>query len=124
VGSGISFPGSFILSGLAVVHPSLGQWVVGSLFLGIKQAGFETDCFPPPDVGVCGVPRDFFPGGRGSTNSVEDRGQRERGSGGGSRLVRSSTRFANSETRILIRLLWMYFHGTGNLAQVCQNFRI
>ena len=31
----------------------------------------------------------FFSGG-GSTNSVEDRGQRERGSGGGSHLVRGS----------------------------------
>ena len=29
-------------------------------------------------------------GGGGSTNSVEDRGQRERGSGGGSPLVRGS----------------------------------
>jgi hypothetical protein len=29
-------------------------------------------------------------GGGGSTNSVEDRGQRERGSGGGSTLVRGS----------------------------------
>jgi hypothetical protein len=33
--------------------------------------------------------------GRGSTNSVEDRGQRERGSGGGSPLVGGSTQFAN-----------------------------
>jgi len=31
-----------------------------------------------------GVPRNFFFLGGGSTNSVEDRGQRERGSGGGS----------------------------------------
>jgi hypothetical protein len=31
----------------------------------------------------------------GSTNPVEDRGQRELGSGGGSPLVRGSTRFAN-----------------------------
>jgi hypothetical protein len=31
----------------------------------------------------------------GSTNSVEDRGQRERGSGGGSPLVRGSTQFSN-----------------------------
>jgi hypothetical protein len=31
----------------------------------------------------------------GSTNSVEDRGQRERGSGGGSPLVRGSSQFAN-----------------------------
>ena len=35
------------------------------------------------------VPRNFVRGG-GSTNSVEDRGQRERGSGGGSPLVRGS----------------------------------
>ena len=33
--------------------------------------------------------QEFFSGG-GSTNSVEDRGQRERGSGGGSPLVRVS----------------------------------
>ena len=36
-----------------------------------------------------GVPRTFFSGG-GSTNSVEDRGQRGRGSGGSSPLVRGS----------------------------------
>ena len=36
-----------------------------------------------------GVPRNFVRGG-GSTNSVEDRGQREQGSGGGSPLVRGS----------------------------------
>ena len=35
-----------------------------------------------------GVPRNFFRGG--STNSVEDRGEREWGSGGGSPLVRGS----------------------------------
>jgi hypothetical protein len=40
-----------------------------------------------------GVPRIYFEGG--STNSVEDRGQREWGSGGGSPLVRGSTQFAN-----------------------------
>jgi hypothetical protein len=33
-------------------------------------------------------------GGRGSTNSVEDRGQREWGSGGGSPLVSGSAQFA------------------------------
>ena len=32
----------------------------------------------------------LFGRGGGSTNSVEDRGKRERGSGGGSRLVRDS----------------------------------
>ena len=36
-----------------------------------------------------GVPRNFFQGG-GSTNSVEDRGKRERESEGGSPLVRGS----------------------------------
>jgi hypothetical protein len=34
--------------------------------------------------------QDFFSGGGGSTNSVEDRGQREWESGGGSPLVRGS----------------------------------
>jgi hypothetical protein len=34
-------------------------------------------------------------GGGGLTNSGEDRGQRERGSGGGSPRVRGSTRFAD-----------------------------
>jgi hypothetical protein len=37
-----------------------------------------------------GVPRNFFRVGGGSTNSVEDRGQRERGSGGCSPVVRGS----------------------------------
>jgi hypothetical protein len=36
-----------------------------------------------------------FCSGGGSTNSVEDRGQRERGSEGGSPLVRGSAQFAN-----------------------------
>ena len=36
--------------------------------------------------GGSGLPRNFVRGG--STNSVEDRGRRERGSGGGSPLVR------------------------------------
>jgi hypothetical protein len=41
--------------------------------------------------GTSGVPRIFFGGGGGgSTNLVEDRGQRERGSGGGSPLLRGS----------------------------------
>jgi hypothetical protein len=41
-----------------------------------------------------GVPRNFF-GEGGSTNSFEDRGQKERRSGGGSPLVRGFTQFAN-----------------------------
>jgi hypothetical protein len=42
-----------------------------------------------------GLRQEFFLGGRVSTISVEDRGQRERGPGGGSPLVRGSTQFAN-----------------------------
>jgi hypothetical protein len=41
-----------------------------------------------------GLRQEFFMGGS-STNSVEDRGQGERGSGGGSPLVMGSTQFAN-----------------------------
>jgi len=41
-------------------------------------------------VKISGIPRNFVWEGGGSTNSVEDRGQRERGSGGGSPLVRGS----------------------------------
>ena len=40
------------------------------------------------DMPASGIPRNFVWGG--STNSVEDRGQREWGSGGGSPLVRGS----------------------------------
>ena len=43
-----------------------------------------------PIIGSSGVPRNFFSGGGGSTNSVEDRGQRQRGSGDGSPLLRGS----------------------------------
>jgi hypothetical protein len=39
--------------------------------------------------------QDFFWRGEGSTNSTEDRGQREQRSGGGSPLVRGSNQFAN-----------------------------
>ena len=39
-------------------------------------------------IQISGVPRNFVRGG--STNSVEDRGQRERGPGDGSPLVRGS----------------------------------
>jgi hypothetical protein len=44
-----------------------------------------------------GLRQEFFSRGGGvvSINSVEKRGQRERGSGGGSYLVRGSIQFAN-----------------------------
>jgi hypothetical protein len=54
-----------------------------------------------------GIPRNFVLGG--STNSVEDRGQRKRGSGGSSPLAGVPLSLQISEICILIRLLWMYF---------------
>jgi hypothetical protein len=66
----------------------------------------------------------LFGRGGGPTNSVEDRRQRERGPGGGSPLVTCSLNLQLSETRILIMLYGCIFHGTGNSAQLCQNFGI
>ena len=46
----------------------------------------------------------FFRGG-GSTNSVEDRGQRGRGSGGGSPFVRGSGGSCNLVQEILLHIV-------------------
>jgi hypothetical protein len=54
---------------------------------------------------VNGLPRNCFPGGGGSTNSVEDRGKRERGSGGGSPLVRGSGGSYNSVQEISFHIV-------------------
>jgi hypothetical protein len=69
-----------------------------------------------------------FCSGGGSTNSVEDRGQRERGSGGGSpksgvplNLQSGSTL---SDFRDVEGCYGCIFHGAGNSAQLCQNFGI
>ena len=51
-----------------------------------------------------GVPRNFVPGG-GSTNSVEDRGQRERGSGRGSPLLRGSGGSCNLVQEISLQIV-------------------
>ena len=55
---------------------------------------------------VSGVPRNFVWGG--STNSVEDRGQRERGSGGGSPLVRGSGGSCNLVQEISFHIVKFY----------------
>jgi hypothetical protein len=60
------------------------QWAVGRT---LESSPFVTV--------ASGVPRNFVRGGGGGSNSVKDRGQRERGSGGGSPLVRGSAHFAN-----------------------------
>jgi hypothetical protein len=58
------------------------------------ESGFENCCLLHVMVfGQVAVYSHF--GGGGFINSVEDRGQREWGSGGGSLLVRGSTQFAN-----------------------------
>jgi len=52
-----------------------------------------------------GVPRNFVRWGGGSTNSVEDRGQRQWGSGGGSPLVRGSGGSCNLVQEILFHIV-------------------
>jgi hypothetical protein len=59
----------------------------------------------PTNVTFSSVPRNFVPGGRGSTNSVGDREQRERGSGGGSHLVRGSAGSCNLVEEILFHVV-------------------
>jgi hypothetical protein len=59
------------------------------LWAGRSQARFVAEANGFPLLQNSGVPRNFVWGrGGGSTNSVEDRGQREWGAVGGSRLVR------------------------------------
>jgi len=55
----------------------------------------------PPPVAYPGI---LFRGG-GSTNSVEDRGQRERGSGDGSPLVRGSGGSCNLVQEISLHIV-------------------
>jgi hypothetical protein len=59
-------------------------------------------------VHISGVPRNFFRVG-GSTNSVEDKGQRERGSGGGSPLVRGSGGSCNLVQEISYSKIFLIF---------------
>jgi hypothetical protein len=67
----------------------------------------------------------FWGAGGSLTNSVEDRGQRERGSGDGSPL----SQWFHSICKWVKPVFWLgcygyIFHGTGNSAQLCQNFWI
>ena len=55
-----------------------------------------------------GVPRNYVRGGGGSTNSVEDRGQRERGSGGGSPLVKGSVGSCNLVQEISFHIVTFF----------------
>ena len=59
-------------------------------------------------------------GGGGSTNSVEDRGQRKRGSGGGSPLVRGSGGSCNLVQGISYSKIFLIF-GTLRLFMMTPN---
>jgi hypothetical protein len=76
---------------------------------------------------VSGVPRNFFRVEGGSTNSVEDRGQRERGSGGGSPLVRGSAQFEIRFEFVKLSgrrgLLRMYFPRNCELGSALSKLR-
>ena len=69
--------------------------LAGSIFCDLEKTSDSVNHdnllskLPHYGISGSGVPRYFVWGG-GSTNSVEDRGQRERGSGGGSPLVSGS----------------------------------
>jgi hypothetical protein len=66
-----------------------------------------------------------FCSGGGSTNSVDNRGQRERRSGGGSPPSHGfRTIFKWVKPVFLLGCYGCIFHGTGNSAQLCQNFGI
>jgi hypothetical protein len=72
-------------------------------------------------LGPSGIPRNFFR--KGSANSFEDRGQRERRSGGGSPLFRVPLNLQTSELRIVIRLLRMYFPRNWKFGSALPKFR-
>jgi len=65
--------------------------------------GHKSDCGP-----VSGIPRNFFRGG-GSTNSAEDRGQKEQGSAGSSPLVRGSEGSCNLVQEISFHTVTFFF---------------
>ena len=60
-------------------------------------------------------------GGGGSTNSVKDRGQRERGSGGGSPVVRGSGGSCNLVQEILFPIVFFLISGTLKLFMMTTN---
>ena len=75
------------------LNMGVGTLIVANVYLHLIQNRYMFRSFTV--LHCSGVRRNFFSGGRGSTNSVEDRGQRERGSGGGSPLVRGSGESCN-----------------------------
>jgi hypothetical protein len=74
-------------------HAVQHQFQLWTSFMLTPASGKHYSLLPPtiPLKVFIGVPRNFW--GGGSTNSLEDRGQRERGSGGRSPIVRGYTQF-------------------------------
>jgi len=71
---------------------------------------------------LSGVPRNFVQGGGGKTLSVEDRGQGERGSGGGSPLVRGSGGSCNLVQEISFHVVKFFLiFGTLRLFMMTTN---
>jgi hypothetical protein len=68
---------------------------VDGFFMPSILPGFVSDIFYQNIQRLTVAYPGIFSGEGGSTNSVEDRGQRERGSGSVSPLVRGSTQFEN-----------------------------
>ena len=72
-------------------------------------------------LGTVAYPEILF-GGGGSTNSVEDRGQRERGSGGGNPLVRGSGGSCNLVQEISFHIVKIFLiFGTLRLFMMTAN---
>ena len=59
-------------------------------------------------IATSGVTMNFVRGGGGSTNSVEDRGQRERGSGGGNPIDRGSGGSCNLVQKISLHVVKIF----------------
>jgi hypothetical protein len=108
-------------------------WVAGSSPPGYQRCWFRYLCLVGRRLldGVCisGVPRNFFDGGvtpgifsGGSTNSVEGRENGDLGAVTPSQGFQSICKWVNP-------VFWLgchgcIFRGTGNSAQLCQNFGI
>jgi hypothetical protein len=99
---GCTYPGHQVakFTKFCTLAPNIGETRVWGLLHVIVQASIILNWLPDfwkiYVILISGVPRNFFRRvGVGSTNSVEDRGLIERGSGGGSPLVRGSAQFAN-----------------------------
>jgi hypothetical protein len=129
-------PTGFVLKGVALIHNGFPVSVYSQICLEVDTVALPVLPFFPVTVSppvlhrfihcrrsttltISGVPRNFVRFGGGSKDSVEERGQRERGSGGGSPLVRGSAKFCKwVNPAFLLGCYGCIFHGIGNSAQL------